>query len=90
VLIYLTDTDIIKFLKRCGEALATGGIIVLKENTCDEELFVLDKDDASVTRSLPFLLQLVKAADLSVIHHEIQKDFPDEIFDVPMIAVSKG
>ena len=89
VLVYLTDIDIIKFLTRCGEALKSNGVICLKENTCEGELFVLDKDDASVTRSVPFLLKLIEAAGLIVVHQETQLDFPDEIFAVPMIAIAK-
>lgn len=91
VLVYLTDVDIIKFLKRCGDALTQHGIICIKENTCDreQELFVVDKDDASVTRSVPLLLKLIEAAGLKVVHQEVQDDFPEEIFEVPMIAISK-
>lgn len=89
VLVYLTDTDIIKFLRRCGEALKQGGVICLKENTCDSELFVLDRDDASLTRSVPFLLRLVEASGLVVAHYETQDDFPDDLFAVPMIALVK-
>lgn len=89
VLVYLTDTDIIKFLRRCGEALTQNGVICLKENTCDVELFVLDRDDASLTRAVPFLLKLVEAAGLIVAHQETQDDFPEDIFAVPMIALVK-
>lgn len=86
---FLTDVDIIRFLKACGEALTEHGVICIKENTCDSEMFVLDKDDASVTRSVPFLLKLIEVARLKIVHQEVQDDFPDELFDVPMIAVSK-
>jgi protein N-terminal methyltransferase len=89
VLVYLTDTDIVKFLKRCIEALQPNGVICLKENTCDDELFVLDRVDASLTRSLPFLLKLAEAAGLVVVHQETQEDFPEELFAVPMIALGK-
>jgi protein N-terminal methyltransferase len=89
VLVYLTDVDIIRFLKTCGAALTEHGVICIKENTCAKEMFVLDQDDASVTRSVPFLLKLIEAAGLKVVHQEVQDDFPDELFDVPMIAVSK-
>lgn len=89
VLIYLTDIDIIKFLKRCGDALKPNGVICLKENICDDELFVLDKDDASLTRALPLLLKLIEAAGFRVVHQVMQDDFPEEIFDVPMIAITR-
>lgn len=94
VLIYLTDTDVIRFLRRCGDALLPNrsSIIILKENSCsvsEDGLFVLDTEDASVTRSLPYLLKLIEAAGLEVIHQETQTNFPDEIFDVPMLAIQK-
>jgi protein N-terminal methyltransferase len=87
VLCYLTDADCVAFLKRCGEALLPGGIICLKENSCKGEAFVLDNDDASVTRSVPYLLKLISQAGLRVIAQETQDNFPDEIFPVPMIAL---
>ena len=87
VLCYLTDADIVSFLKRCGEGLKPHGVIVLKENSCQEDNFVLDYHDASVTRSLPYWLQLIEEAGLSVCLQEIQDDFPDELFSVPILAL---
>jgi protein N-terminal methyltransferase len=92
VLCYLTDDDIVAFLKRCGEGLLedSKGVIILKENTCGEETFVVDNEDASVCRSLEYWLKLVKAAGLRVIHQTMQLDFPDEIYPVPMLALAKA
>jgi protein N-terminal methyltransferase len=87
VLCYLTDIDVIKFLRRCGQALRAEGIIVLKENTCEDDNFVLDNEDASVTRSLPYLLKLVDEAGLCVVVQDIQDDLPGELFPVPMLAL---
>ena len=95
---YLTDQDCIQFLKRCGAALRrqdpnnnknnTRGIICIKDNTCTDETFVLDRDDASITRSLPYLLDLAHKAGLKVLHQQTkQDDFPDDIFPVPMIVL---
>lgn len=67
VFCYLTDTDAVSFLRRCGEALVQGGVICLKENACSDTDFVLDSDDASVTRSVPYLLHLAKQAGLKVV-----------------------
>jgi protein N-terminal methyltransferase len=85
--IYLTDIDLVKFLQRCGESLVDGGVIVLKENTCADETFVLDVDDASLTRSHPYWLDLICKAGLRVISQTWQEDFPDDIFPVPMLAL---
>lgn len=87
VLCYLTDEDIVKFLQRCGESLVDGGIIVMKENTCADVAFVLDVDDASATRSIPYWLDLIFKAGLKVTHHKMQDDFPDDIYPVPMFAL---
>lgn len=87
VLCYLTDEDCVAFLKQCGEALVANGIICLKENTCNGEAFVLDADDSSVTRSVPYLLKLADQAGLRVVAQQTQDNFPDEIFPVPMIAL---
>ena len=91
---YLTDKDCVKFLKRMGASLRKGGLIVLKDNTCTESAFVLDRDDSSVTRSLDYLLALADIAALRVVCQKVQGEdghedekFPDNIFPVPMIAL---
>ena len=88
VLCYLTDVDCVRFLRQCATALRDGGILCLKENTCppDEIAFVLDNDDASVTRSIPYLIHLANQAGFTKIHMEYQTNFPKELFVVPMIA----
>lgn len=88
VLCYLTDHDVVEFLKRCAKGLIPGGVIVLKENTCGgDDTFVVDTDDASVCRSLDYWLNLVEVAGLKVIYQKMQDDFPDELFSVPMLAL---
>jgi len=87
VLCYLTDDDIVKFLQRCSESLVDGGIIVMKENTCADPAFVVDVDDASATRSIPYWLDLIFKAGLKVTKHQMQDDFPDDIYPVPMFAL---
>ena len=86
-LCYLTDFDIVRFLRRCSEGLVEGGWIILKENTCEGEAFVVDVDDASITRSLEYWLDLIAKSGLQVKRLEWQDDFPDDIFPVPMIAI---
>lgn len=91
VLIYLTDTDIIKFLQRCGDALVEDddGLIIIKENTCTDEDFHVDCDDASVTRSSKYWKFLFDQAGLRVVYESMQTNFPDELFPVPIIALEK-
>jgi protein N-terminal methyltransferase len=88
VFCYLTDEDAVAFLKRCAKSLVEGGVIVLKENTCDkDDDFIVDMDDASVTRSVPYLIQLAEKAGLRLRLQTLQDDFPDEIYPVPMLAL---
>ncbi|VEU41588.1 unnamed protein product [Pseudo-nitzschia multistriata] len=88
-LCYLTDFDIVQFLRRCSLSLVEGGWIVLKENTCEDQAFVVDMDDASITRSLEYWLDLIAKSGLQVKRLTWQNNFPDEIFPVPMIALQK-
>jgi galactose mutarotase-like enzyme len=90
VLCYLTDKDIVEFLRRCSDSLVDGGWIVLKENTSPDEAFIVDIEDASVTRSLEYWLDLIAKSGLRVRQVKWQDDFPDEIYPVPFILVSKG
>lgn len=83
---YLTDDDLISFLKRCSLALRSGGVIVIKDNTCEEEAFTVDREDASCTRSYPYILAIAELAGLRVVYQRFQQDFPAGIFPVPMIA----
>lgn len=86
-LCYLTDKDIVKVLRRCASSLVEGGFIILKENTCADEAFVVDVDDASVTRSLPYWLHLIAESGLRVQKLTWQSNFPKDIFEVPMLAL---
>jgi len=94
VFCYLTDTDAIAFLKRCRDALEPSrGVIVLKENSCgtdgETDDFVLDLDDASVTRSIRYLLYLADQAGLELVHMEReQADLPKDNFPVPTMALA--
>ena len=45
----MTDKDAVDFLRKAKESLEKNGVIVVKENHCDEG-FLVDKDDCSVSR----------------------------------------
>jgi galactose mutarotase-like enzyme len=90
VLSYLTDDDIVKFLLRCGESLVEDGVIVLKENTCEESDFEVDVEDASVTRSLRYWKCLIQRAGLRIVHEKMQDNLPTDIYPVPMLALERG
>jgi galactose mutarotase-like enzyme len=88
-LCYLTDYDIVQFLIRCSKSLVDGGWIILKENTCADEAFVVDVADASITRSLEYWLDLIAKSGLQLKHMTTQDDFPDDIYPVPMLALQR-
>ncbi|KOO20818.1 zinc carboxypeptidase family protein [Chrysochromulina tobinii] len=73
---YLTDADLTRLLRDCREALAPGGVIVLKDNVIDElkgpkglvdGRYVVDELDASVSRTRSHLLDLVNEAGLAIV-----------------------
>lgn len=84
---YLTDGDCVRFLRRCGQSLRKGGVVCIKDNTSGTaEAFQLDRNDSSITRSLPYLQSLAAQANLRLVHLKMQTDFPEEIYPVPMLA----
>mmetsp|Transcript_3820 Transcript_3820/g.8427 ORF Transcript_3820/g.8427 Transcript_3820/m.8427 type:complete len:298 (+) Transcript_3820:43-936(+) len=84
---YLTDDDLLNFLRRCAVGLRRGGVVVIKDNTCDQEAFIVDRDDASSTRSFPYILAIAELAGLRVVYQRFQDDFPENIFPVPIVAL---
>jgi len=86
VIIYLLDADLIKFFKECKNSLTDDGVIILKENITREG-FVLDREDASVTRSHEHLKLLFEASGLKVIKEKLQTNFPKELFLVRMYTL---
>mmetsp|Transcript_24342 Transcript_24342/g.50988 ORF Transcript_24342/g.50988 Transcript_24342/m.50988 type:complete len:304 (-) Transcript_24342:8-919(-) len=85
---YLTDDDLVDFLKRCAKGLRKGGVVVIKDNTCESEAFVVARDDGSATRSFPYILAIAELAGFRVVYQRFQEDFPDSIFPVPIIALA--
>jgi len=84
---HLDDVDCVAFLQRCLSGLAEGGVICVKDNTCETEAFMVDCDDSSVTRSLPYMEKVFAEAGCEVVKCEVQRDFPKEIYPVPMFAL---
>jgi protein N-terminal methyltransferase len=84
---YLTDDDLVDFLKRCALSLRRGGVVIVKDNTCEQEAFIVDRDDGSSTRSLPYILAIAELAGYRVVYLRFQEDFPSSIFPVPIIAL---
>ena len=77
---YLTDWDLVLFLRRMGDALKDGsadddndknggesGVIVIKDNICNDMAFLADCVDCDITRSYQYLLGIIKESGLRVV-----------------------
>jgi len=90
---YLNDWDLCNLFHRLGRALRPGGVIVVKDNTCNEEAFLSDRGDGDITRSYQYLMAIIRESGLKVVQSDCgemiqwQTDFPDDIWPVPMIAL---
>ncbi|KAL2610048.1 hypothetical protein R1flu_028621 [Riccia fluitans] len=84
---HLTDIDLVEFLQRAKLGLKPGGFIILKENI-SKSGFVLDKEDASVTRSDRYFRDLFQEAGLYVYKNRKQTAFPRELFEVHMYCLT--
>ena len=86
VLLHMTDEDVVKFLKKCKESVAEGGILVVKENE-KVKGFMLDKLDYSITRSEAMHKQIFDKAGLKVVEEILQPDFPEDLVPVKLYAL---
>merc|ERR1711998_393601 len=93
-----TDEDFVVFMARCKQALAPGGIIVLKDNIMDPETtahpldksgrFVVDEDDNSVIRAREHMMRLLTAeSGLAVVKQTEAQLFRDDLFPVLLCAL---
>ena len=93
VVIYLTDVDFVRFLRRCAEGLRPGGLIVVKENVLGDTSthrgrdFLLDDEDSSLTRSKPYMRHIFKEAGLRIFLEEQQQDWHPSMLPVAMYAL---
>jgi len=91
---YLTNPDLVAFLKRCHAALNARprSLIVVKENVCcdasdrsAQEMF--DEQDSSLLRSDTAWKDLFKLAGLRLIREKAQEGLPEGLYEVKMYAV---
>jgi protein N-terminal methyltransferase len=85
-LLYLTDEDLVAFLRRAAAGLRQGGRIVVKENVCKKG-FIVDRSDSSLTRSTAYLSGLFARADMSTVYSVRQRGMPEELFEVRMFVL---
>ena len=58
----------------------------VSENEIEEDDFIIDKEDSSLTRSLRYVLALIYFGGGEIIKHTRQMDFPAELYPIHMIA----
>lgn len=75
------------FIYFCRNALAAGGVIIVKENVTSTGKEEKDKVDSSVTRSLKQFTTIFKEAHLKRIKQCKQTNFPNGIYPVYMFAL---
>jgi protein N-terminal methyltransferase len=85
--LYLTDDDLVEYLKRCKVALKPDGIICCKENVVLQGPHVFDKDDNSVTRTDAQYRAIFEQAGLTLVHEQRQTDWPTDLFPLMSYAL---
>ena len=88
---YLMDKQLVSYLRRCGSALSSEGLIVVKENlsTLKSGKDMFDDLDSSVTRSDEKFRDLFDEAGLHLVKAELQTGFPRALglYPVKMYAL---
>ncbi len=89
VLNYLTDDDLVAFLRRCAAALGgAGACVVVKESVAKPGSgFYADHADASITRTDAHFRALFGRAGLAVAAERTQPGMPRGVFEVRMYAL---
>mmetsp|Transcript_1893 Transcript_1893/g.3770 ORF Transcript_1893/g.3770 Transcript_1893/m.3770 type:complete len:256 (-) Transcript_1893:41-808(-) len=87
VLLYLTDDDLVMFLRRCASALSRHGLVCIKENVQLEGKWKLDKDDNSIARTPEHYKAIFAQAKLSVVLEMKQVFWPSDLMPVMMYAL---
>ncbi|XP_050421200.1 N-terminal Xaa-Pro-Lys N-methyltransferase 1 [Adelges cooleyi] len=87
VLGYVTDNDLVEFLKKCCKSLNKNGLIVVKENISSNEEGEIDTEDSSVTRSFGCFCYIFQKANLMCVARRTQRNFPTGLYKVEMLAL---
>ena len=85
VLGYLTENDLVDFIKRCKLALKSSGIMIIKENIAQVNP-EFDEVDCSWTRTRQQYINAIHKANLHLIKDEKQRKFPSELYEVRLFA----
>lgn len=85
---HLHDDDFVAFFRRMKEALAPGGVVIVKDNCIEESKYLVDTDDSSIIRSYDYFHRLFELCGAEVIHEDRQRAMPDELYPVWMFALA--
>ena len=80
---YVTDDDLICFLKRAGKCLTPNGRIMVKENTAQHS-FRARRASASVTRTDAHYKDVFALAHLDIDAEKLQPNMPESWLDIRM------
>ncbi|KAL8762486.1 MAG: hypothetical protein Q9184_001521 [Pyrenodesmia sp. 2 TL-2023] len=86
---HLTDTELIKYLRKCRGMVKEGGWIIVKENmsTDPEGKDIFDEVDSSVTRADMKFRALFEKSGLVIAKTELQSGFPKKLYPVRFYAL---
>jgi len=89
VLNYVTDADVVSFLRTAAAALGKdGGLLVVKESVARGETgFFADISECSITRTAHHFRALFAEAGLEVVAAQLQPGMPRGLFAVRMFAL---
>ena len=63
-------------------------MIIIKDNVTDDCSYMIDCVDSSVARCIEYHHMLIKQSGLVIVHSAVQKDFPNELCPVHMLALA--
>jgi protein N-terminal methyltransferase len=84
---YLTDSQLIQFLRRMSDTLSDNGIIVVKDNTTRGDMEDADMNDSSITRAKKDLMNIFEKANLKILLEKRQMKMPKGLYPVYMFAL---
>ena len=88
VLNYVTDADVVSFLRTAAAALQPAAVVVVKESVAREETgFFADVSECSITRTELHFRALFAEAGLEVVAAQLQPGMPRGLFAVRMFAL---
>ncbi|KAH0789219.1 c9orf32 [Histomonas meleagridis] len=92
---YLTDRDLVSFLKRCSLSSSKDCIFIIKENIAGVELqtdksqYEYYPERNSICRTYPHFCELFKKAGLVLEEYRIQPNWPSDFLSVAMFILRK-